>query len=217
MRPILLATCLSLLALGALAEPDPTPLEFTQLDLLDGRKLRNVVIKSYDQTTRRVLLISDKKAQTVPLALIPPPFSEMLRRGAPTSGGSVTTVPTTALPAGPIAPAITSRPDTPASTPVADPELATHRAAALDRATTFYRYEFVAGSAAIRVQSVRLDAIHSQTVPGWPGRYRTSGKAYLELFDTKGWSATRAESTFEVITEQKPGEPLSVIDFSRKT
>jgi hypothetical protein len=27
----------------------------------------------------------------------------------------------------------------------------------------------------------------------------------------------KVQSTFEVITEQKPGDPVTVIDFSRKT
>jgi hypothetical protein len=208
---------LALLA-AAFAEDDaPTPLEFKRLDLLDGRKLRNVVVKSYDQNSGRVLLVADGKATTVPLGLIPPPFSEMLRKGAPASGASVTTHPAgnpARAPSAPRSPNQTASAAPPDSSAV---DTAAHRAVALDRALTFYRYEFVAGSAAMRVDSVKIDAEPTKPVPGWSGRYRTIGKAYLELFDTKGWSATRAQSSFEIITEQKPNEPPAVIDFTRKS
>ena len=42
-------------------------------------------------------------------------------------------------------------------------------------------------------------------------------QAFLEYFDSKGRSYQRATSTFEVLTEQKPGEEIKVIDFSRKS
>jgi hypothetical protein len=57
----------------------------------------------------------------------------------------------------------------------------------------------------------------SEAVTGWTGRYRTEGKAYLEFFDSKGWSYSRATSRFEVLTEQKPDGALKVVDFLVKS
>ena len=73
------------------------------------------------------------------------------------------------------------------------------------------------GSNSIIVQSVSLELSVPVSVPGWTGRFQTQGKAYIEYYDSKGRSFQRATSTFEVTTEQKPGEALQVVDFSRKT
>lgn len=79
-------------AIAALAARDDVPLEFTRLDLKDGRKLKNVVVKSYDAASGKVLLIANKKAFTVSIDLIPLPFAEQLKVGAPAAGASVATI-----------------------------------------------------------------------------------------------------------------------------
>lgn len=197
------------------AEDEKPPLEFKRLDLLDKRVLRDVVVRSYDASTDKLLIVASGKAMVVPARLVPAPFADQLRHNAPASGSTVS--PGSNPPALPPAAPPRNDPPPPPPAETTSTNAAAHRAAAIDRALTFYRYEFKAGSDAMRVDSVKIDAGPATPVPGWSGRYRTQGKAYLELFDTKGWSATRAQSTFEITTEQKPGEAIAVIDFSRKS
>jgi len=47
------------------------------------------------------------------------------------------------------------------------------------------------------------------------GPLSDQGQGYLEFYDSKGGSFSRTTSSFEVITEQKPGQPLEVVDFTR--
>lgn len=199
------------------ADDDEKPvLEFKRLDLLDQRTLRDVVVRSYDARTDKLLVVAAGKAMTIPASVVPAPFADQLRQQAPSSGSIVSNGGT--QPAPPSRPNRTHEPArAPAQTATsAGQDAAAHRAVAIDRAMTFFRYEFKAGSDAMRVDSVKIDAGPATPIAGWTGRYRTQGKAYLGLFDTKGWSATRAQSTFEIVTEQKPDEPITVIDFSRK-
>ena len=95
--------------------------------------------------------------------------------------------------------------------------LTQHQAAAQQRAQTYFQYEFQVGSNSIVVTSLSFELDVPKPVPGWTGRCFTSGKAFIEYFDSKGRSYQRTTSTFEVTTEQRPGEGLKAIDFSRKS
>ncbi len=103
------------------------------------------------------------------------------------------------------------------ATVLAQSEVAAHRAVAIERADSFYRFEFKIGSEAIRVESVKIETKAPEPVAGWSGRYRTRGTVHLLVFDTKGWSSNRATSTFEVVTERKSDGSIEAIDFTRKT
>jgi hypothetical protein len=228
------------------------PLRFTQIDLSDGRQLKNVVVKSYDAKTERLLIVADKTAMTIPIALLPPPFNEKLK-AAPATGGSVSTalslprapapvppvvgespatavaVPATPAPEVNIAPEPT--PPAPRPTPRVNPRPrrgpdssepteaspTQHQFVARTRANRYYRYEHQVGSNSISVTALEFDLGTTLPVPGWPGRCRTEGKAFIEYFDSKGRSFQRTTSTFEVLTEQKPGEEIKVVDFTRKS
>jgi hypothetical protein len=222
---------------GGATASDEVPLKFERLDLTDGRKLKNVVVKTYDAKTQRLLVIADGKAMMVPIASLPPPFNERLK-SAPAAGGSVNTI-TPPLPrsmssaadqyylerAVPMQqphvvyvpqPAPVVRP-APVDPMLAQATLKGHQDAARARASRYFRYVHQMGSNSIIVQSVSLELTVPATVPGWTGRFQTAGTAYIEYFDSKGRSFQRATSTFEVTTEQKPGEALQVVDFTRKT
>ena len=245
-----------LAGLVALAQSSKNvPLKFTQVDLTDGRTLKNVVIRSYDVKSEKLLLVADGKAMTVPVALFPAPFNERLK-AAPRSGESVSTITvssprpiasaadqyymTTPVPAplprvrpedaqkvtkrqfdeearsqAPRVVTVTPQPAPHAPLP-AVATLAQHAAAARARATTYFRYEFQIGSNSVSVTALDFELGTPKPVPGWEGRYESQGKAFIEYFDSKGRSFQRTTSTFEVITEQKPGEDLSVVDFRRK-
>jgi len=208
-------------AVGVAAE---TSTVFTRLDLLDGRKLTNVAIKSYDSSSGRVLLIADRKAMTVPIALIPSPFAEQFRAGLSEGGSTTTVVPAKPAPASaaqpPNPPAVRVAPSRVAKTmparreiQAASGDLAAHLEAVVTRAERFFRYEHKAGSDSISVTAIDIETEEPVAVTGWEGRYRTAGKAYLEYYDSKGRSFQRTTSGFHVITEQKPGKAVTVVEF----
>jgi hypothetical protein len=212
------------------------PLNFSRLDLSDGRKLKNVVVKSYDAKSAKLLIIANGTAMTIPLAVVPPPFNEKLK-AAPASGGFVNTI---AAPSRPLVSAADQyhlerpmpyRPPqviyvpqpAPVLRPVApDPllaqaDLTRHQAAAQARAQNYFRYEHQYGSTSIIVNSLNFELGVPTAVPGWPGRFESKGTAYIEYYDSRGRSFGRTTSRFEVTTEQKPGEALQVVDFTKKS
>ncbi len=216
------------LAASAIAcAADEVSLQFPQLDLLDGRKLKNVVVKSYDAKAGDVLVVADDKALVIPIKQVPAPFADRVKNNAPAAGA------TTAVVAAPPPPPV-STPLMPTPTPapvVGDTEhpvkgkgkakavagvLAEHKAAAEARATEFYKFELQAGSNAISVNKLTLHLDQPQPVDGWTGRYRTTGRAFYEFYDSVG-SFQRGTGSFEVVTErQKPGDELKVVDFIHK-
>jgi len=207
----------------AAAQAADVPLRFDRIDLLDGRTLKQVEIKSYDAATGKLLLVADGSALVVPVDLIPAPFAARLKAAAPAAGSSTAIVATrtvTPVPAPGPAVQVVPMPAAPIGgrDPTADTErlLARHKQAAEARALRFYRYEFPAGSSAITVTAVDLETGQPEPVEGWSGRYRTKGTARLEFYDSKGGSFSRSGGAFEVLTEQKPGEALKVVAFTPK-
>lgn len=201
------------------------PTQFKRLDLLDGRKLTNVTVRSYDAATGKVLLIADGKAMTVPIALIPPPFAQQFKAGLLAGGASTTVVQS--VPAAPsqgksvVRATATPAPPRPATKtaassnePSANPAQA-HAQAAADRAARFFRYELPVGSSSISVYEVSIEILSTEIVSGWEGRYRTRGKAYIQYYDSVGRSYSRQTEGFEIITEGKSGGAILVIDLSR--
>jgi len=226
-----------LVTLGILTNTFVLAAEFQRLDLLDGRTLLKVTLRSYDAETDKVLLISDGKAYIVPAKLVPPPFAEQFRKSGMRPGSSVSTVSAPLAPSAPpatvartsaaaaaSAPAVgpTSQVRRPVMKPAPlspEPAVASaeaHADVAATRASRFFRYEFKAGSDSISVTVLNVDVTACEEIAGWKGRYRTHGHAYLEFYDSKGGSFQRANRGFEVITEEKTPGKLGVIDFSQK-
>jgi hypothetical protein len=224
-----LLLCLLIAAsLGIAAEE--SSLRFDQLDLTDGRKLKNVVVRSYDSATKKLLIVADGKAMTVPIVLVPPPLNEQLK-AAPTSGTTTNVITITAPPAQPTKPMVpyivavptAAPPISSASQPgmaTVDPsaaEAAAHRVIALKRADQFYRYELQIASNNVQVTGLDFEIIDVNPIAGWTGRYRTEAKAFVSYYDSAGGSFKRFTSIFEVVTEQKLKEPIKVVDFTRKS
>jgi hypothetical protein len=218
-----------LLAAGTAIAADTTPTKFARIDLLDGRTLKNVELVSYDAATDKVLLVADQKAMLVPVNLIPAPFAARFKHDLPESGATSSIVANGA--------AVAPRPShaTPAMQPVVNPRptivvpapanagiagggqtLARHKQVAEARAARYYRFEYKAGSDSIMVTGLQIETDQPELIEGWPERYRTQGRAFLEFYDSKGGSFSRATSRFEVLTEQKPGKPLTVVEFIPK-
>jgi hypothetical protein len=213
-----LRVMLLLMFLATAARAADVPLRFERLDLLDGRTLNRVVIKSYDAVSAKLLVVADGKAMLVPVDLIPAPFGARLKAGAPMAGTTTAIVATRST-----APAAVAKPAPgpaalAADTAAADQEkqVTRHKQAAEARAQRYFQYEFKAGSDAISVTLLDLETDQPEAVDGWPDRYRTKGKAYVEFFDSKGRSFSRTTCLFEVITEQKPNQPVRVVDFAQK-
>jgi hypothetical protein len=203
-------------------------LQFHRMDLSDGRKLKNVIVRSYDAKSEKLLVIADGKAMTVPIALLPAPFNQTLK-GAPASGGTVNTF---AAPPRPVlsaadqyylehpAPVRTFAPVQPTRAPAVqvsteNPHTAQEKVAR-DRARRYYTYEFPASMTSHRVTLIDVELQTPQSVPGWTGRSSAQGKAYIELYDRRNRSVQRRTSNFEVLMEQKMGESLRAIDFTVK-
>ncbi len=198
---------------GKANEPVTT---FTRLDLTDGRTLREVTVKSYDPATGRVLLLAGRTAMSIPVALIPAPFDVQVKAAVPVAGSNLTTiVPRAAPPPSAVAPAVAPvQVSAPPAAPRAAP-VSRHREAASERARRFFTYEYQAGSSSVSVYECEIETEETEPIAGWDGRYRTKGRAYLQFYDSRGRSFSRATSRFEVITEQKPGKGVEVIDFTR--
>jgi hypothetical protein len=217
---------------------DQPVLNFEQLDLADGRKLKKVVVKSYDAKTDRLLVIAGGKAQSIPLTVVPWPWSERLKH-APVSGEQVSTLSTLPPPAVDpgsgsasvgVSPAATHprqktnkpknappRTSAVALTSVAAPDLREHQTAARNRAVRYFDLELRGASSTEQLAKLDLELAAPQAVAGWTGRYRTEGTAYLEFVDLRGLRSRRLISSFEVTTERTPGVDLKVVDFTRKS
>jgi len=201
----------SLLAVSSAGAADDA-LTYARLELTDGRKLTQVVVKSYDPTTDKVLLLADNKAIKVALTLLPASLRERVKDAAPKAGASTSSTPST-RPGALRAPASASERPVPSPSQL-DP--AEHKQAALERAQNFYRYEFQAGSGSVHVTAMNFETDDPEPVPGWTGRYSVRGRVLLEFFDSRGNSFNRSTDRFEILTEQKPGASIKVIDFSRR-
>lgn len=212
---------------AAFAAAAETPTQFARLDLLDGRKLKNVTVRSYDTASGRVLLVADRKAMSIPIALIPPPFAQQFKSGLLAGGGSMTIVvappstppekkasatPTAGGPSPAPAPTTPTSPTGTASSE--NPSLA-HTQVAADRAARYFRYELRMGSNSVSVYEVDIEILGTENVSGWQGRYRTKGKAYIQYYDSVGGSYSRQTEGFEIITERKSDGAVVVIDLSR--
>lgn len=230
MKPLILLLALS----TAVWANDASSLEFQRITLTDGRTLNNVAIKTFDASSNRVLLIADGKASMVPLALFPTSLERQISSTAPRAGSSTMTVPAPrtptpapsnvpvpSTPAPRMEPTDSPNPDRTSSDAAeaarAEADLRQHTQVARTRADRYFHYEYRLGSNAVRVRSLDLDTYAPEAVSGWTGRYRTSGKAYIEYFDSAGWSYSRTSSGFEVVTEQKPNGQIEVVDFSLRT
>ena len=206
-----------------IARADDASLQFKRIDLYDGRTLNDVTIKTYDPSSDRVLVVADGMASMIPLKVFPVPLDKQISSTAPRSGSSTATVTLKVPPPGtanaqfPVSPPNPDRTAIDAAENVREEaELRQHAQIARTRADRYFHYEYHVGSNAVRIRSLDLDMRVPEQVSGWTGRYRTIGKAYIEYFDSAGWSYGRANAPFEVVTEQKPNGQILAVDFSIK-
>jgi hypothetical protein len=186
-------------------------LAFDRMDLTDGRRLTKVVVKSYDAEKETVLLVARGEAMVVGIDLVPEPVRSRLKEEAPPAGASTVTVPFDSLHASIPVDTLSS-----SSSLRLGSGSEAHKAAALERAQTYYRFEYQAGSGAAKVTALNFETDDPEPVDNWTGRYRTQGRVLLEYFDSKGYSFNRATDRFEIITEQKDKGSIKVVDFTRK-
>jgi hypothetical protein len=200
-----------------LTAADKQPLQLERLELTDGRKLRDVVVRSFDAEKGRLLLVASGKAMLLSIELLPEPVRTRVKEETPEAGGTTNTSPPAANPTPP------ERPRTP---PVPPPEPARngqpafdprpHVEAAKDRADRFYRFEHFPGSATLSLRVAKFETDDPEPLTGWPNRYRVQGRAFLEYYETKNYTTIRSIDRFEIITEQKGTRNVQVLDFTRK-
>jgi len=206
---------------------DANTLEYTRLDLTDGRTLKNVAVKSYDAKTDKLLVIANGKAMTVPLSLVPAAVQTQFRK-APESGSTVSIAPAAPKFTAPVPTGNTVNPARPSTPPPRadgrpdDPQIReravanAHKQVALAYAARYFRYDYQVGPSNVRIDSVEFGDVTNHEVQGWAGTYETSGTAYLEFFDSARVSYGRAKAHFEVRTEQKPNEDIKVVSFDKR-
>lgn len=209
---------LLLLALTNLAFGEELSLQFSRIDLSDGRTLKNVAIKTFDPSTNRVLLVADGKASMVPLSAFPAPVDKQISSTAPRSGSSTMVAPVPPAPKAPPAPQYVPTPSTDnADAAKLQREVYKHAETARAKANRYFRYQYNVGSGAVRVRSVDIDATDPEPISGWSGRFRTQGRANIEFFDSRGWSYSRATATYEVLTETKADGQVIASDLTVKS
>lgn len=210
MRHLLLLSLAVMSAHASLAA-DAIP----RLALSDGRVLNQAIIRSFDATSGKVLIMTDGTAVLVPIGLLPAAEVEKARAASPSSHVSLVAEPKTAVSPSAPAPEKPARPAAPAET--ADPVKA-HQEAAIAQVKRYYKFEYGSGRASSTVTDFDFEVEETKEVAGWFNRYRTKGKAYVEFYSgsLRRGSYSRETSLFEITTEQKPGEELKVIELTRK-
>lgn len=220
-----------LLLLTTLVHAESALTPVGRLTLANGRILKQVVIRSYDAPSDKVLLLSEGKALLVPIGLLPAPYADKVKADTARSSADLvqTTPPRTAEERAAARAAQASTlieaepaPVSPAPAPVGTVAESTdpvkdHEAAAIVYVRRYFKFQYGSGSTAATVTDSDFDIEETKAVTGWTNRYTTKGKAYVEIYDSLGGgSFRRGSSKFEITTEQKPGEKIKVIDFARK-
>jgi hypothetical protein len=231
-------TLILFLGLLAFARAESSLIPVDRLVLRDGRILKNVVIRSYDAPSSKVLVLAERRALLIPIQLLPPAYADKIR-AIPSTADLVQTTPipaarpltppaprtatTSAHPAAPATPPVPITPTAPAPpapvNPRAEPidPLDAHMNAAKAHVLRYYKFEYRSGSNSIAVTDSDIAIEETEPVTGWSNRYRTRGKVYLEIYDSiGGGSFRRTTGKFDILTEQKPGEFIKVVDFTRK-
>jgi hypothetical protein len=89
-------------------------------------------------------------------------------------------------------------------------EAARHKATVEERMTDYFQYEYIVGLNSGKVTSAKASVIEIVPVQGWPHRFRSSGKAYVEFYDAARRSFGRLTREFEVVTEEKGSGAIKV-------
>ncbi len=189
-------------------------LEFTRLDLTDGRRLNNVVVKSFNPSAQTLFVVADRTAMTIPLRLIPPavrPMFQSVRLSGATS-------PTTAAPApAPVAipqsqaESKASNTDTPAAETEPTIGAKEHTEFARRYADDYYRtkHQYGTGAVSAYVNDVVID--ECAPMQGWDRQFRSQGHADVSI------AGHPTKLTFEVLSKEKDDHSLALVQFSRKS
>jgi hypothetical protein len=85
-----------------------------------------------------------------------------------------------------------------------------HKEVAKERAEDYFQFEYPLGSNAVRVTAVKFTVEETKWVEGWPGRYRTCGKAHVEFFDSATRTFGRVSRGLQIVTEEKSDGVIKV-------
>ncbi len=199
-----------LISLLACASAIGADLTFDEVTLGDGRILKDVTVKSFNNNNGKVVVKTNGTITTIPLVQFPESAINAIYQQYNGRFSSVSTVPQSDQVIPPERPvryrAQPSAPD--ASTSGSQ---GAHVAAARARAQRFFSYEYRLGASNAIVTQRSIELTQTEQVPGWTGRYRSKGKAYLSFYNSAGGSFQRTAVNFEVETEERPGQGVSVV------
>jgi len=210
---LFLSFALTVFAADSFPAAKPGDLEFARLDLIDGRSLRNVVVKSFNPNAQTLFVVADHKAMTISLQLVPPavrPMFSAVRISAPTA--AVSEMPRRKRPA----PASTHGDPEPTST---DPAAAQPSAGAKEHAEFAQKYadeyyhtkhQFTMGSVSAVVIDVAVD--DCSPMQGWERQYRSQGHVNVSYSNGQ-----QGRLTFEVLSKEADDHSLTLVQFIRKS
>ncbi len=220
---------LFIFSMACSAAPQSVDLSVPTLRLKNGKEIQNAVIKTYDNSTGRVVVTADRSVVSLQLELLPDELAVQVSAMVPVARRSEK--PNTAksaavdraertkrnsLPASPaqkIEPAV---PDAAVATvdEIAASQISEIKRLASNRAYRYYRYEQAPGSGAVAITGGGIQLEQPEPVPGWTGRYRVTGEIQLAFYDSSGRSFNHSTGRFEVLTETNEKGITKVVDFS---
>ena len=204
-------------------------LTYPRLTLKNGKTYGLVEIKSLNQERNAVIMVHDRVIETIPLAHLPdevrarveslsvgqkPPLS---LRPLPTYARTYPRTqqglkPTTTDPLHEA-----KRVQAEARAKAAEEAIRKEKAKQTMRthARNYFGYEYKTGSGAIIMTSPAIEIDEAEWMNNWD-RYRVTGKAFYDFYDSKGSSFSRGSRLFEGRVEVKPEGSMKVVDFFTK-
>jgi hypothetical protein len=193
-------------------------LEVPDLVLKNGARYHDLTVRTFDPAIGRVMIQSGKTFTTLAITDFPDDLAAKLRSLTPPSAAEPEK-PSTVVPApvighrnAPDETAASSRPDP--SEAKQERDEAHAKAAIIARAQNYFRYESSVGSGSVTIQSLKFEWQAIEPVPGWTGRYRMAGRAYLDYFDSVGNSFSRTQRDFEMSAEVDAHGNAKVVDVT---
>lgn len=222
----------------AWATPATVDLEVDTLTLKNGKVLRQVLIKSYDSSSGRVVLMVNKSITTTQLEMLPPEVIQQIKSLLPPEP----TPEEKAKKAASDAAAASRREAAQRKKENAERQAARKaeqeanaqasaernaeqneesalwavKSAAKTKAYDYFRYEYNPGSGSVIVTSIRIQLDEPEPMSGWTGRYRAQGKALFNYYAGGGGSFNNTSRAFEVEVEKPARGSAKVVAFSLK-
>jgi hypothetical protein len=220
---------------GVRGTPQQVGLSFPVIHLKNGKDINAAEIKTFDASSGRVVILSDRSIASIQIQLLPddvaariislvppepparPPPSASMQygsespQGAAVSGAMARRVVPQSRDRQPV---VQSGSDERSESELVERSNREIKRLAKSRAYKYYRYEMRPGSGYVAVTESSIELEEPEEIPGWPGRRRVRGEIALEFFDSVGRSFNSTTGRFEVTTETNGKGATKVVDFT---